>query len=104
VDAGTLQPSGRANAAFRLRGFWASRNTNEETSRDRFNGRTQGAQIASLEASLAEIGFDASYCAGIRKNVCKGRVDAHALHLYEAALERTLKAKRRQLETAGNPF
>lgn len=104
VDAGTLQPSGSASAVFRQRGYWATKNTSQETSRDRYNGRNQGGQITALEASLAAIGFGAGYCAAIRKNVCKGRTDAHALHLYEVALERTLKAKRRHLEPAGNPF
>lgn len=103
VDASHLQPPRRLDAVFRQRGYWASKNTNAETSRDRFNGRNQGAQIAALEADLAAIGFDAGYCAGIRRNVCKSRNDAHALHQYEAALERTLKAKRRHLESV-DPF
>ncbi len=104
IDAGTLQPSGRADAVFRQRGHWAAKNTSAETSRDRFNGRNQGAEIAALEAELARLGFGAGYCAAIRNNVCKGRADARALHLYRAALERSLKAKARQETTAANPF
>jgi hypothetical protein len=104
VDAGTLQPCGNAAAVFRQRGYWASKNTKQETSRDRFTGRNQSAEIAALEAELAGMGFGPGYCAAIRQNVCKGPADAHTLHLYQAALERTLKAKAKQRETAGNPF
>jgi hypothetical protein len=104
VDAGTLQPSGRADAVFRQRGYWAAKNTGQQTSRDRYTGRNQVGAIASLEASLAALGCGAGYCAAIRKNVCKGRTDARALHLYEAALERTLAAKRRRQEAAANQF
>lgn len=100
IDAATLQPRGNAAAVFRQRGYWAAKNTSSETSRDRFNGRNQGSEIAALEARLARLGFSSEYCAAIRKNVCQGRADAHALHLYQAALERTLKAKARQAETA----
>jgi hypothetical protein len=104
VDAATLQPSGSAAAVFRQRGYWAAKNTAAETSRDRFNGRNQGGEIAALEAELARLGFGAAYCAAIRANVCKGRSDARALHLYQAALARTLKAKARREQPAGNPF
>lgn len=104
VDAGTLQPSGRADAVFRKRGYWAAKNTRQETSRDRFNGRNQGAEINELEADLAELGFSAEYCAAIRRNVCQGRDDAHSLHLYHAALQRTLKAKSKARSVAENPF
>jgi hypothetical protein len=93
ADAGTLQPSCRLDAVFRQRGYWASKNTRQETSRDRYNGRNQGASIRDLEAGLATLGFGPAYCATIRDKVCQGRTDAAALHLYEAALRRTLKAK-----------
>ena len=98
VDAGKLQPSCSATAIFRRRGYWASKNTRQETSRDRFNGANLNAEIATLEGKLAALGFDARYCAGIRSNVTKGRDDAHALHLYRAALTRTLNAKARRAE------
>lgn len=104
MDAGRLQPSCSAKAIFRQRGFWASRNSAQQTSRDRFNGSNLNARIADLEGQLAAHGCGAAYCAAIRKNVCKGRSDARALHLYQAALERTLKAMLARLETAGNPF
>ena len=104
VDAGQLQPSCKANAVFRQRGFWASRNTATETTRDRFNGVNLGGGIADLEGQLAALGCGPGYCAAIRKNVCKGRSDARALHLYQAALERTLKAKAARQERAENPY
>lgn len=104
VDCAALQPSCKMDAVFRQRGYWASKNTRRETSRDRFNGRNQGEQIAALEAELNALGFGPQYCAAIRQKICPGRNEAHALHLYEAALARTLKAKSRQRETSENPF
>jgi hypothetical protein len=104
VDAGTLQPSCSATAVFRQRGYWSTKNTNQETSRDRFNQSNLGGEIASLERQMRELGLGTKYCATIRANVTKGRDDAHALHLYRTALERTLKAKSRPKETATNPF
>ena len=104
MDAGELQPSGSANAVFRQRGYWAAKNTRQETSRDRFNGINSGEEIARLERDLAALGFGQAYCDAIRRKVTQGRSDAHALHLYRGALERTLKAKARPAETAENSF
>ena len=98
ADAGKLQPSCSPAAVFRQRGYWASKNTRQETSRDRFNGANLNDEITALESKLAALGFDAAYCAGILKNVTKGRDEAHALHLYRAALTRTLNAKARRAE------
>lgn len=104
LDAGTLQPSGSATAVFRQRGYWAAKNTKAESSRDRFTDTNLGQAIADLESQLAALGCGAGYCAAICKNVTKGRDDAHALHLYRTALERTLKSKARRAERAENPF
>ena len=104
VDAGVLQPSCSDTAVFRQRGYWAAKNTNQETSRDRFNESNLGQTVADLERKLNALGFGQGYCAAIRKKVAHGRDDAHALHLYCAALQRTLNAKARRGETAGNPF
>jgi hypothetical protein len=93
VDAGKLQPSCRPAAVFRQRGYWAAKNTRFENSRDRYTHTNLGQAIAALENQLAATGCGPGYCAAIRKNVCKGRDDAHALHHYRTALERTLKAK-----------
>lgn len=103
VDAGTLQPSCSAAAVFRQRGYWAAKNTRQETSRDRFTGFNLVAAIADLERELMNLGFGESYCAGIRKNATNGRTDAHALHLYRTALQRTLNAKARRKESAVSP-
>jgi hypothetical protein len=93
VDAGELQPPSKPDAVFRQRGYWASKNTRQETSRDRFAGRNLSREIGDLERKLHALGFSDNYCDGIRSNVTHGRDDAHALHLYRAALERTLRAK-----------
>lgn len=95
VDIGELQPPCRPDAVFQRRGYWAAKNTRQETSRDRFTNSNLGQDIASLERELAALGFGVEYCATIRRNVTKGRSDAHALHLYRAALGRTLRAKQR---------
>jgi len=104
VDAGALRPSSSATAVFRQRGYWAGKNTSQETSRDRFNESNLGRSVADLERELTSLGFGAAYCATIRQKATHGRNDAHALHLYRTALERTLKAKARAAETAGNPY
>ena len=104
VDGGTLQSSGRAAAVFRQRGYWAAKNTRVETSRDRFRDLNLGQTVADLEGKLAALGCGDGYCAAIRKNVCKGRDDARALHLYQAALERTLKAMAKREDRATDPF
>jgi hypothetical protein len=94
VDAGKLQPSGSPVAVFRQRGYWARKNTKLETSRDRFNQSNLGHTITDLEHGLGELGFGQAYCEGIRQKTTQGRTDAHAQHLYRAALIRTLRAKR----------
>ena len=96
LDAGQLQPSRSATAVFRQRGYWQAKNTPQETSRDRFTGVNLCEEIAALESKLTALGFGEGYCAGIRRKVTSGRTDAHALHLYRVALERTLHAKTRQ--------
>jgi hypothetical protein len=57
VDAGTLQPSCSATAVFRRRGYWAAKNTRQETSRDRFTDLNLGQSIADIECELAALGF-----------------------------------------------
>ena len=104
VAAGELQPSCRPGAVFRQRGYWASKNTRQETSRDRFTHLNLGQAITDLERKLEDLGFGKSYCDSIRKNSTHGRTDAHALHVYRAALERTLNAKARRAEAVANPY
>ncbi|MBE0540681.1 MAG: hypothetical protein IH623_04775 [Verrucomicrobia bacterium] len=97
MDAGQLQPSCKAAAVFRQRGYWASKSTRQETSRDRYTGQNVAREITDLEIALREMGFRPGYWETIREKVTRGRADAHALHLYRAALERTLRAKCKQL-------
>ena len=104
VDAGMLQRCGSPTAVFRQRGYWIAKNTRLETSRDRFTQSNQAGGIAALEAELEALGCGPSYVSAIKRNVCKGREDAHALHLYRAALERTLKAKAGRAERAADPY
>jgi hypothetical protein len=104
VDARTLQPSCSAAAVFRQRGYWAAKNTRQETSRDRYNGFNLAQAVADLEAQLATLGFGPEYCAGIRLKAAQDRTDARGLHLYRAALKRTLNAKTRREEAAGKTY
>jgi hypothetical protein len=104
VAAGELQPSCKPGAVFRQRGYWAAKNTSQETSRDRFTHLNLGQAIADLERKLEALGFGKSYCDSIRKNSTHGRNDAHALHIYRAALQRTLNAKARHAEAVANPY
>jgi hypothetical protein len=96
LDAGELPPTGKADAVFRQRGFWAQRNPSGNTSRDRYQVAGIHREIAELEAALKQIGFGQSYCDAIRKNVTHGGADGRSLWLYKAALERTLRSKQKQ--------
>lgn len=99
VDAGDLQPSCNPDAVFKQRGYWARKNPRQETSRDRYTASAVSQEIARLETALAMHGLGAGYCATIRRNVTQGRGDAHALHCYKVALQRTLNAKERKISS-----
>jgi len=101
VEKGELPPCCKPDAVFRQRGYWARKNTRQETSRDRYTGINLGHEIAVLESALTGLGFSDGYCAAIREKVMRGRNDARAQYLYKAALERTIRAKRKQF--AGQP-
>jgi hypothetical protein len=90
VDAGALQEPSKVNAVFRQRGFWGSRNPAGNTSRDRFTGASMEGKIEAAEAELAALGFGPGYLAAIRR-----RMGVVRLIVYLAALNRTLRAKRR---------
>ena len=96
LDSGALQPSCKPNAIFRQRGYWAQKNTRQETSRDRYTAATVNQEIAGLERALGELGFSASYCEAIRAKVTQGRADVRSQHAYKAALRRTLRAKQKK--------
>lgn len=98
-----------ASAVFRVRGYWAHKNTKAENSRDRFVSGTVKQEIEDLERQLAELGCNANYCRVIRGRVLAQREpgfearaeSAHGLTLYRAALTRALAAKRKK---AAQPF
>jgi len=93
VETGTLQLVCKANAVFRKKGFWALRNSKDETSRDRYATAKVSAEIASLETALQNLGFGRAYCAAIRTNSGGSNSDLRGLYQYCAALKRTLQAK-----------
>jgi hypothetical protein len=103
VDQGQLQHSFHGHSAFQQRGYWASKNTAAETSRDRYVQTDASESIARLEREMAELGYNAAYCATIRERVTQGRSDPRSLHCYEAALKRTIKSKSKH-QHAENPF
>jgi hypothetical protein len=95
VDAGELPQPCSSNAVFRQRHYWANKNPRGETSRDRYNGSSIAQEVSRLESEIEELGCGPNYCAAIRARVTHGRNDDFYLHLYKAALQRTLTAKQR---------
>ena len=99
VGLGELQAPCKPDAVFQKPYFWATKNTRLINSRDRYLASPANPvkqEIAGLEAGLARLGFGQTYCDAIREKVTPGnRQDAHGLHLYKAALKRTLAAKRK---------
>ena len=59
-------------------------------------------QIADLERELGVLGFGADYCGSIRAKVTEGRTDVRSLHVYRAALQRTLRAKQNKFADAAS--
>ena len=107
VDAGTLPAPSRAAAVFRQRGYWSSKNLQGSTSRERFSQANPARQISDLERALGDLGFGESYCGAIRAKVMAGNAGTYSLHLYKAALARTLRAKQAALikaSSAGLPY
>lgn len=92
VETGDLPgPSGHRNPVFRVKGYWAEKNCQGQTSRDRFAGRQRTGEIEGLEGRLAALGYGDGYCARIRRNTRRG--DPGDDSRYLAALRRTLKSK-----------
>jgi hypothetical protein len=94
VDSGTLQRGCKGNAIFRKRGYWASKNPANNTSRDRWAQEHWRGQLDELEAELRAEGYGENYFRAIRAKT--GTEGA-----YRAALKRTLRAK---LQTIEAPF
>jgi len=81
---------------FRERNFWASKNPNGNTSRDRFTQGDLADRIRSLEAELSQIGFGPGYIHAIRRRI-------HHDRAYHAALARTLASKRKKKSSLSAP-
>ncbi len=97
VDQGSLKASCNPRAAFVRRGFWASRNTQESTSRDRFVRPSVVEEIQTLEEELLADGCHPNYVADIMQKVTQGRSDARSMFNLAAALRRTLLARQKKL-------
>jgi hypothetical protein len=95
VDSGVLQPACKGDSVFRQRGHWKSKNCSGETSRDRYVSSAVSSEISQLESELGKLGFGAAYCAGIRHRAIQDATDLPSLHVYKAALRRTLSAKQK---------
>lgn len=105
VETGDLTHKPGKWEPFLKRDYWKLKNTPQQSSRDRFTGRNLAQQIADLETAMADLGFNAYYCAKIKANVTSRGSTADASWKYKAALERTLASKRKKLEEhAGQPF
>lgn len=91
----------RPSDVFRTPGYWVTKNRKGNTSRDRFNQRSEVDLISALEAELGELGYGDTYCAAIRRSVgARNRA-------YIAALTRTLESKRglpRAVPADNQPF
>lgn len=92
VDAGELQASCKPNAVFRKRGFWAGRNRQGNTSRDRHVEQEAARQVVVLEGELHALGFGFAYLSAI-----ENRIVPWSVVNYLAALKRTLLSKRKKL-------
>jgi hypothetical protein len=91
-----LQPSCKANAVFRQRVYWVSKNLKGNTSRDKFGQSNLQPQVDELERELTEMGYGFTYLRAIQN-----KIQPFSLAKYPGALNRTVKAKRRK---AGQPF
>jgi hypothetical protein len=103
IESGQLQGLSNGHAVFRKRHFWSTKNTHLLNSRDKYlasSANPTRQEIIVLEAELARLGFGQSYCASIRKRVTRGNEDQRGLHLYKAALRRTLAAKLNKFDLA----
>jgi hypothetical protein len=87
---------------FLARGYWANKNTKQETSRERFVAGNMADDIVRLESELHSLGYNMAYVVRIRLNVMQGRGTPRDMRNYKAVLERTINSKRKKLENV--PF
>lgn len=100
VDAGELQPSGRPDAVFRQRSYWAAKNCQGTNSRERYTRSNSTGTVQELEHELEQLGYGRGYLAAIRAKAAAGRTGPAAEFAYASAIRRTLAAKRRKLDAA----
>ena len=82
--------------------YWKNKNARASTSRDRYTDDSLARKIAALESELYQLGCNTWYVAKIKANVLGDRSDPAGLHKYKFALQRTIAAKQKKLETV--PF
>jgi hypothetical protein len=101
VDSNALKPSCKPNASFRQRGYWASKNPKNNTSRDRYAAGDWQSKINVLEMELHQLGCGLAYVQAIQNNI-----KPFSLVNYHGALARTLASKRKAKETelSGDPY
>jgi len=93
VDAGRLPRPCKATAPFQQPGYWSSKNTRQETSRDRYNLSEIQRDITSLETELGSLGCAPAYLDAIRSKVTHGKETVASLYRYLGALRRTHAAR-----------
>lgn len=97
MDAGRLPRPCKATAPFQQPGYWSSKNTCQETSRDRYTVAGINEEIEAIEKQLAALGYGPAYFSAIKNKVIPAaRANMtwpQGLVKYRAALQRTLAAK-----------
>ena len=101
LDRGEVAPpdfTKRLTPVFQQPGYWAVKNRNGNTSRDRYAEKNFDTQRAALENQLAKMGYGLRYFQAIQN-----RIRPFSQINYIAALKRTLAAKQRK-QHANEPF
>jgi hypothetical protein len=96
IDLGRLPRLGDALIVFARRGYWKEKNSNTETSRDRFAQDQLDSAIALLEHQLKLLGHGDGYLISLRRKI------PNPIH-YRAALRRTLASKSKSAHGAPSP-
>lgn len=103
VDGGRIAPLASPKAVFFRRGYWASKNTRLETSRDRFTRGSLVDQIAQAESNLGQFGFGADYFAAIKVRTKEGQPYLQALRrTYQSCCVRKGDEERKRKSWGGH--
>jgi len=84
---------------FKEPGYWASKNRKGNSSRDRFTAADLTGRIANAEYQIMQLGYGQRYLDAIY-----GRIVPYTHRAYLAALERTIKGKRKAVPAGEEPF